>query len=201
MRSQMQLAPLGRRRGGTAVATLRRATTPAHRRLERELGLMSPDLTMDGYRALLRGFAAVHQTLDDEIVGQLESVMPCDELVELDVGSRRRMPSLARDLELLCLSRPASVTFQLTSPAGALGALYVSEGGTLGGRVIAPHVRAVLGADTPVTFFESPGVDVAARWATCRRAIDRLLATPADTDEATAVATAVFDCFASELAG
>ena len=198
MGSRTQLADVDRRRGRTAVAALRRVTTPAHRRLERQLGVMSTELTIDAYRALLAGFAAVHGALDDEIAGRLEAAVPDAELAELDVASRRRMPALAVDLELLGVPLPTAVPFPLTSVAGALGALYVTEGATLGGRVIAPHVLAVLGPDTPVSFFASPGVDVVARWATCRRVIDRLLVTPDDTKEAATVATAVFERF-SEL--
>ncbi|MET0324810.1 MAG: biliverdin-producing heme oxygenase [Ilumatobacteraceae bacterium] len=190
----MQPAHLDRRRGGSAVAMLRRATNDAHRRLERELGLMSSELTLDGYCALLVGFAAVHRTLDDELAGQLEDAGSDEALVELDIGSRRRTPALAEDLDRLGVPQPAPVAFPLTSRAGALGALYVSEGATLGGLVIAPHVRAVLGPDAPVAFFAG-GVDVVARWATCRRVIDRLLVTPGDRQEAATVATALFDRF------
>ncbi len=161
----------------SAIAMLRRATSVAHRRLERQLDVMSADLSMAGYGSLLLGFAALHQTLDDEIGAQLD---------ELDVAQRRRMPALGRDLDRLGLARPTAVAFPLTSPAGALGALYVSEGATLGGRVIAPHVRAVLGRDTPVEFFECSGVDVQARWTACRRLIDRSLLTSSDRTEAVA---------------
>jgi heme oxygenase len=91
------------------------------------------------------------------------------------------------------------VTFPLTSPAGALGALYVSEGATLGGSLIAPHVRAVLGPDVPVSFFAGGGTDVVARWATCRRVIDHLVVTVDDRAESCAVAVAVFERLAELL--
>ena len=164
MGSQTQLAKLDRRHGGSAVATLRRATRATHRRLEQELGVMSPDLTIAEYGALLVGFAALHQTLDDEIAAQLQAA-PAGRPFELDIDERRRMPLLARDLARLGVALPAPVAFPLTSLAGALGALYVSEGATLGGSVIAPHVRAVLGRTPRVDFFESSGVDVPPRWA------------------------------------
>jgi heme oxygenase len=199
MGSQMQLAELDRRPGGSAVAMLRRETRVAHRRLERELGVMSPDLSIDEYRCLLVGFAALHQTLDDEIGAQLRCVTPRDALDELDLGDRCRMPSLMRDLDRMGIPLPTRVAFPLTSMAGALGALYVSEGATLGGRVISPHVRAVLGGDTPVDFFESSGVDVPARWASCRGVIDRLLVARSDRTEAARVAVALFDRFSEVL--
>lgn len=191
MGTQTQRAEPDRRHGGTAVAVLRRATRTAHRRLEQELGVMSPDLTIEQYRSLLVGFAALHQTLDGEIAAQVDAAMPDDALAELDIGSRRRMPGLAADLDRLGAPLPSPVVFPMTSLAGALGALYVSEGATLGGAVIGPHVRAVLGPDVPVSFFAGGG-DVVARWTTCRRVIDRLLVTGTQRDEAAEVATAVF---------
>jgi heme oxygenase len=199
MGSQTELAELGRRPGGSAVAMLRRETRVAHRRLERELGVMSPDLLMDEYRRLLVGFAALHQTLDDEIGAQLQCVTPPDAFDELHIDERRRMPSLMRDFDRLGIAPPRRVAFPLTSMAGALGALYVSEGATLGGSVIGPHVRAVLGGDTPVEFFESSGVDVQARWASCRGVINRLLVARSDRTEAARVAVAVFDRFSEVL--
>lgn len=187
--------------GGTAVAMLRRQTRHAHRRLERELGLMSPDLSLDEYGSLLVGFAALHQTLDLEIGAQLERV-PSAAVLELDFPARRRTPLLTRDLARLGLRLPPPVPFPLSSLAGALGALYVSEGALLGGQVIEPHVRRVLGADTPLAFFGCDGSDrsgVAARWASCRHLIDALLVAPSDRAEAAAVAVAAFDRFSEVL--
>jgi len=184
--------------GGTAVAMLRRETRIAHRRLERGLGVLSADLTSHEYGSLLVGLAALHQTLDREIGAQLELVA-APEIDALGFEGRRRTPSLELDLTDLGLPLPAPVAFPLSSLAGALGALYVSEGATLGGQVITPHVRSVLGPDTPVAFFASEGTDVAARWASCRRVLDALLVTRSDRDQAARVAVAVFDRFGELL--
>jgi heme oxygenase len=125
--------------------------------------------------------------------------MAGDDVVDLDLEARRRMPSLTLDLDRLGIALPPPVAFPLTSVAGALGALYVSEGSLLGGRVVAPHIRAVLGADTPVAFFEAPGIDISTRWASCRRVIDRSLVATADRDVAAATAVAVFERFCEVL--
>ena len=125
--------------------------------------------------------------------------MPATTLVELDVGSRRRMPALARDLDRLGVPLPAPVAFPLTSLAGALGALYVSEGATLGGRGHRPPRPGRARSGHAGDVLRVAGVDVVARWATCRRVIDRLLVDTGRTDEAAAVATAVFDRFAEVL--
>jgi heme oxygenase len=187
------------RHDGSAVAVLRGATGAAHRRLERDLGLMSPGLTDARYRSLLVGFARLHQTLDGEIGVQLALAAPSEAIADLDFEARRRSPALARDLTRLGENAPVAVPFPLTSLAGALGALYVVEGATLGGSTIAPHVLEVLGPDTPVAFFRSYADEVPHMWSVCRRTINRLLVTEASTTEATAVAIAVFDCFAELL--
>ncbi len=195
---QMQVVDRDHRAGGSAVSMLRRETLVSHRRLERKLGLMSGSLSVADYGSLLVGFASVHQTLDDEIAGQLR-LLPEGVLAEVGSVERRRMPALAVDLDRLGLSLPRPVAFPLTSVAGAFGALYVSEGATLGGRVIARHIRSVLGRDVPVVFFESSGVDVDARWSSCRAVIDRGLVTASDRSEAARVAVAVFDQFSKVL--
>ncbi len=184
--------------GGTAVALLRRRTRDAHRRLERELDVLSPELSRADYGTLLVGFAAVHQTLDAEIGAQLE-LAAAPPLSELDFPSRRRTPSLVEDLDRLGLPLPSPVAFPLSSPAAALGALYVSEGAMLGGRVIEPHVRRVLGPDAPVAFFGAEGTDVPSRWASCRRVIDGALVDASDRAEAADVAVALFERFAEVL--
>jgi heme oxygenase len=198
LETQAQVTDFEHREGGAAVAMLRRQTRHAHCRLEGQLGVMSPALSWGEYGSLLVGFAAVHQALDLEIGAQLEQA-GSREIVDLDFPARRRTPLLVRDLARLGLPLPAPVTFPLSSLAGALGALYVSEGSMLGGRVIVPHVRRVLGPDAPVAFFESAGTDVATRWSSCRRVIDRLLVTRSGRIDAAEVAVAVFDRFSEVL--
>ena len=123
---------------------------------------MSPDLTIDGYRRCSSGSPPLHQTLDRRDRRAARRPPPGEALVELDVdrgGGCRCWPTTST--AWACRS-PRRWCSRCTSLAGALGALYVSEGATLGGSVIAPHVRSVLGPDTPVDFFAPPGVDVVA---------------------------------------
>jgi heme oxygenase len=83
--------------------------------------------------------------------------------------------------------------------AAALGALYVLEGSTLGGRVLAGRARAVLGDDVPVAFLTTGGADVPARWAATRALLAAGLATDDDQCRAAAAAAAVFDVFVEVL--
>ena len=61
----------------------------------------------------------------------------------------------------------------LASLASGLGCLYVLEGSTLGGRIIARRARAALGDELPVTFFTSANrLDPGAEWRTFQAALD-----------------------------
>jgi len=60
------------------------------------------------------------------------------------------------------------------TPASALGALYVVEGSTLGGRLIERHLHRTLGV-TPASgarFYHSYGEERGARWITFKAALD-----------------------------
>jgi heme oxygenase len=189
----------GRPNPATAIGALRDRTATAHRRLEDSTDLMSPSLGLDRYRSLLLGFAAVHRGLEDEIGRQFAREPQISPITTLHFDGRRRLPLLADDLAQLGAALPEPTTFKLTSVAGALGALYVCEGSTLGGSVVAPHIRDVLGVDAPIGFFTASATEVPLRWMTCRRVINEMIDTPASLTEATAVALAVFEHFAEVL--
>ncbi len=186
------------RNPSSAVAFLRLATDAGHQRVETASDLMSLTMTLDRYGEVLSGFASLHLTLDREISRQV-GLAPSSVSTALDLPERQKAPSLSADLEALGRSMPSPVPFPLTSLAGALGALYVCEGATLGGRVIAPHIVGLLGADVPVSFFESYGSDVARMWADCRAVINGVLVSAELRDVAAASAIAVFARFAEVL--
>ena len=154
---------------------------------------------MARYGSLLAAFASVHATLDDEVWGQICAAGSVDTLTDLDFASRRKLPNLSVDLASLDIPAGRRLPYPLRSLNAALGALYVCEGATLGGRIIAPHVLQVLGPDTPVAFFTSYGTDVPRMWSTCRRAFDELLDTPSAARQAADAATDVFDWIAKAL--
>ena len=186
-----------------ALATLRSSTSTSHRRLETGLGLMSDDLTMGRYVVLLSRFAALHQTLDDQIVTALVPHVGCTGFDGLDIEGRRKMPSLRADLAALNQRMPPPCEHfdDIAAVAGALGAMYVCEGASLGGRVIGPRVRTMLGDGTPTDYFESYRSDVADRWAIFRRALVRALVSDDDLDAAVTGAVGVFDRFSAVLLG
>jgi heme oxygenase len=179
----------------SASSFLRNTTADVHRSLEAQLPVMSGDLTVDAYGTLLAALAGVHRTLDGQVAAQFHRSSPPAAVAELEFESRRKSPALANDLSILGRTSAAPAEFAITTLAGALGAVYVCEGATLGGRLIAPRVHAVLGPELPVSYFRSYGVDVPRMWAVCRRVIDRLLVTDDEIADASATAVAVFELF------
>ncbi|WP_114228491.1 MULTISPECIES: biliverdin-producing heme oxygenase [Sphingomonas] len=108
------------------------------------------------------------------------------------VDPRRKLPLLERDLAALG-SAPgplgAAPTYPFTTRAEALGAFYVLEGSTLGGQLIAAHVRDRLGFEP--AFHGSYGKATAAHWRDVRDYLDAAISS-ADRTQAIAAANRTF---------
>lgn len=121
-------------------------------------------------------------------------------LAGLRLEPRRRAPLLRRDLHALGLSaadiealpRCADLP-DTSSPPAALGYLYVVEGSSLGGTLIARQLAARLGLrpETGAAFFSIYGDQVGARWHEFLTAL-----TAAPVEAADAVVAAARDTFA-----
>jgi heme oxygenase (biliverdin-IX-beta and delta-forming) len=127
------------------LAHLRNHTRAAHASIETVPSLaqlMAPDLTRTTYTRILLGMLAFHAAVEPAIAKALEHLPDAQTLLD---GHHQR--ALREDIAFLgatpeALSPDVPVLPDLTS---GLGALYVVEGGNLGGRVIARHVSASLG--------------------------------------------------------
>ncbi|MEQ8234864.1 MAG: biliverdin-producing heme oxygenase [Gammaproteobacteria bacterium] len=131
------------------LLALRTATAAVHDALERELDLLRPDLTLDEYATVLARMAAFYAPLERRIHGlpDLAAQVPA-------LTARRKLPLLERDLRALAARGvawsagdhvPDALLPCVDAVPTALGCLYVLEGATLGGRVIAPHLARCLG--------------------------------------------------------
>ena len=169
------------------MLTLRRRTADAHRALEERLDLLAPDLGADGYADVLVMMASIYGPLEPAIEAAIGSAPQ-----GLDLSGRRKVPMLRADLGALGRPWPAACDIPpIVGTAGALGALYVTEGATLGGTLISAHLDAAL----PRSFFTAYGSDVPLRWTEFRDAARATLADPADLDHAADTADAVFLTF------
>jgi heme oxygenase len=172
-----KLRPRGRKRCGFApVARLRTGTADAHEAVELSLGLPEAIRTRGEYVACLARFLRLYRPLEARI-----ATSPVPRELGLNVSVGLHTPRLAADLAALLGSPPVLVDAgadalpDLPSFAHALGALYVLEGATLGGRIILRHLGAaeIDGVDQAHAFFEGRGSDTGSSWRAFRDALDR----------------------------
>jgi heme oxygenase len=159
--------PVSDFRGASVIAALRRGTEAAHADLEQRVSLGHILATRTSYTAFLGRMLGVFAPLEPVLELALRD-WPALALVE-----RRKTPLLLADLRALGLSageiaglpRVAALA-HVEDEATALGTLYVLEGTTLGGKLIAREAEARLGI-APAnggSFHAAYGQAVGQRW-------------------------------------
>jgi heme oxygenase len=186
------------------LTRLRAETREAHKDLERILDLTGSAMTRDAYRRRIGQYYGFYNPLEaalrmrcalrDDHTGAVSSLR-----VTLD-PRLHKTPLLLEDLHHLevsidalpeCHDLPPLETF-----ADILGCLYVLEGATLGGRMIAQHLHATLGI-TPSTggrFFEGYAGETGRMWNAMRQLLTTSAADVAMENEIVANANATFTC-------
>lgn len=152
------------------MALLKSETSTAHRQLERNpclSRLFQTDYSIGEYRDLIAKFYGFFSAIEPLIFDDL------DPMNQPFVIHRRKTNLLAKDLSILDIdSVNSSVIPQckhipvLNSFARKMGALYVLEGSTLGGRIISKKLIDHFGsAITPtLNYYESYGARVIDEW-------------------------------------
>jgi heme oxygenase len=146
------------------AVVLRRETADLHRAVEClpiMTRLTSEAVTREDYLDYLRALAGVYATVEASLFAAL------DEGLRDALGVREKLPAILDDLtEQGHPHVPSSSPEQApTGPGAAVGGIYVLEGATLGGRVIAKHLRRCLGADLgPAAFLDFHGEHASAAW-------------------------------------
>ena len=146
---------------------LKRETAELHQRLEAELGLLDPELSLDRYRRVLELFFGFYAPVEAGLARVAAAGPPLgfplrarSELIESDLLalglSRRELAELPR-----CTDLP-----RLSCPEDLAGCLYVLEGACLGGQVIAPalHQRLGVAKGSGASFFVGDAEGTSARW-------------------------------------
>ena len=178
---------------------LKRATADVHRRLETELGLLDPDLSLDRYRRILESFFGFYAPVEADMARLASAGLAVGfpmrartGLIESDLRSiglsRRELAALPR-----CAEPP-----RLSSRAQLAGCLYVVEGACLGGQYIAPVLRERLGLDESrgASFFVGDADGTRARWSLFLGWLEELVQGGAKTGEIVASARATFRALA-----
>lgn len=180
-------------RGEEALARMRASMRPLHDRIEASLDLMTPELDSRRYQRFLErsyGFISACERRID-----VNGAPPA-----LRLADRLKSELLRSDLErfghttasLSALKSPSTLPPVESWPA-ALGYFYVVEGSTLGGQIIARHVRATIGSEQPVGFLSGGRSEVALRWKQMLAVMMGEMANDAAERDVTAAAAQTFE--------
>jgi heme oxygenase (biliverdin-IX-beta and delta-forming) len=174
----------------SVLTRLRRETAALHHHLEEQLDAVNRLADPQRRAILIRRYAALHIPADGILRDHLLDV------ADLDIDGRRRSEALAPFAEGVLPRFPAPA-----NRAEALGALYVLEGSTLGGRMIL-RALAARGVDAPELRFLDPyGADTGARWRAFLAVLDRDVRTDTQMADACRGAVRTFAHAARVLCG
>jgi heme oxygenase len=176
------------------LTTLRNATTTQHRKVEKDLDLLSSSFTRDHYVALLRRFYGFHLPWEVKVETALETELPDfftprKKLQNLE-ADLRYFGTVNKDLSSIvtCNNLPP-----LNSIGSVLGSVYVIEGSTLGGRVLTRHFGEQLGVrpDAGCRYLSGYGDRTGPMWS----AFGELMARrpPTENDEILTSAVSTFE--------
>jgi heme oxygenase (biliverdin-IX-beta and delta-forming) len=177
---------------------LRLATRAYHDRIERRLGLPDRVRNRADYVRLLSRFHGFYAPLEDAL-HEFEQAFAAG---GIDFDSRRKTWRLTEDLRSLGLDDAmldalprCNLLPDLQSHWQAWGCLYVVEGATLGGQILARQLRHTLRieADGGLGFFTSYGALTGSVW---KAFVDRLNGLECDERQILSMVTAANDTFA-----
>lgn len=172
-------------------------TRTEHERLEHRLDLLHDNVTGERYSALLQGFFGFYAPLEMRLLHRPEW-----HALQFDVTQRRKVWLLRRDLQSRGLSSQqidalpvCSALPDVSTFAQTLGCLYVLEGSTLGGQILARHFARVLDIDAEhgAAFFCSYGEHVGAMWKSFGQMLSEQASTPAVENEMIGAARTTFE--------
>jgi heme oxygenase len=157
----------------TLLEKLRTETRPAHDSIEQAMDLENRMVSLEAYRSVLERFYGFHAGWEDRAASTFSEPDFFD--------PRRKTALLAKDLLALGLSEEEITGLPLCEPMApsgtrseVLGTMYVMEGSTLGGTIIARLMedRFGLTAETGCAYFRSYGPGVGQMWRDFRAKLD-----------------------------
>ncbi len=160
---------------------LKRDTRDEHLATEAALGLLGAEQTLGSYRRLIGRLHGFYRLVEPALHAADRWPAP-----DLDPAARRRLPWLHADLLALGLDAAAlpdcTSVPDLESRAQRFGCLYVLEGSSLGGTVIARHLREHLGIaeDTGARYFAGYGARTGSMWNAFRASLSAYALAHAD---------------------
>jgi heme oxygenase (biliverdin-IX-beta and delta-forming) len=174
---------------------LKRETAVLHRRLEAQLGLLDPALSLPRYRRVLQLLYGFYAPLEASLVPLAAAGRP------LGFPLRARSELIEEDLLALGLSQRevaeqprCGVLPRLSCLEDLAGCLYVLEGACLGGQVIAPllYRRFGVAQGSGASFFVGDAEETSARWMLVLAWLEVVVCSGARSEEIVAAARATF---------
>ncbi|GAA4927599.1 biliverdin-producing heme oxygenase [Mucilaginibacter defluvii] len=154
----------------------------------------------DDYASLLKMFYGYFGGLEKHIDAAIDTT-----LID-DYHQRRKTSAIAEDLEALNENVPVVADGDslpvLTNHLQALGALYVIEGSTLGGKIISKMIVQKLDPShgNALSFFNSYGDDTMNMWNAFKEKMNNQAQTEAEQEVVTESANSTFRHFADWIA-
>ncbi|HLP21017.1 MAG TPA: biliverdin-producing heme oxygenase [Chitinophagales bacterium] len=174
------------------------ATTEKHKKLEEaELSkvMMSPVLTVAAYNEYLQRMYSFISLFEEKYYDKLAAVVQ-------DVNDRKKAATMVNDIKatgtLKESSKPAKWFSGTDSTGFLLGAMYVIEGSTLGGRFLYGNANKVLGLNeiNGASYFAAYGSETGTKWKTFLAALNNYAAAhPGEQQDIIAGANFTFDAF------
>ncbi|MBC7842871.1 MAG: biliverdin-producing heme oxygenase [Gemmatimonadaceae bacterium] len=175
---------------------LKDETRETHAALERQMPLLDANLSATDYLHMVAKLFTYHTPLEAVLVSS-----PGFAEIGLDYADRGKTARLARDLCALGASavdldemRQCESLPPLAHPSHVFGCLYVLEGATLGGQIVARHLQASLGLtpETGASYFSGYGVQTGPQWKVFCALLTAYAARTEDTNEILAGAHATY---------
>ncbi|MBZ6075795.1 biliverdin-producing heme oxygenase [Microvirga puerhi] len=149
----------------TLLERLKVETRSAHERIEKAFDLERHTATLADYKKLLARFYGFHSAWEEAasqtMIDMAFFQQRCK--AELIASDLRRLGLASWEIAQLPRCQPL---MPLSQETDVLGSMYVVEGSTLGGTIIAQAVKRRLGltAETGCGYFQSYGRDTARMW-------------------------------------
>lgn len=140
---------------------LKESTQPSHQALEKKMVSMIKTIrTRQDYVNFLKLMYGYYSALERRVQ---------DYVSDMEIGKRRKAERLLEDISYFEASGTPDICHDLppiSSHAEALGAMYVMEGSTMGGKTIARMIEGQAGINGPsgFSFFNGYGEETGRMW-------------------------------------
>lgn len=178
------------------MQVLKENTREQHQSVEGLMPFFRPGFSLEVYEKVLEALLGFFEPMENV----LRSVAGWGD-AGIDIHHRSRSYLIHSDLSFLGKSSAQIAQVarcrelpQFEDLTGAMGALYVLEGSTLGGQVISTELQRTLGlqAGSGLSFFSSEGRNIGREWRTLCAAMRNLIGSPEQSEIAVRVAENTF---------